>query len=132
MGGKVCPIYAAAYRETNREKLRASARLYRRTNLPKRLWQAARIRAKEKGLEFDLEIEDIIVPDVCPVLSIPLKVGDGLANWFSPSIDRIDNSRGYTKDNIMVISRRANSIKSDSTIEEMEKILEYMKNGKKA
>lgn len=45
----------------------------------------------------------------------------------SPSIDRIDNLKGYTKENIKIISHRANAIKRDASVEEVEKILKYMK-----
>jgi hypothetical protein len=37
----------------------------------------------------------------------------------SPSIDRIDPARGYIKENIWVISHRANQIKSDASHEEL-------------
>jgi hypothetical protein len=67
------------------------------------------------------------MPEVCPVLGIPLVVGDGSAKDNSPSIDRINPAGGYTKDNIRVISHRANTIKSNATIEEMEKVLAYIK-----
>jgi hypothetical protein len=42
-------------------------------------------------------------------------------------IDRIDTSKGYLKDNIKVISWRANRLKSDGTLEELEKIVNYMR-----
>lgn len=40
-------------------------------------------------------------------------------NANSPSIDRIDAKRGYTKDNIWIISKRANSIKTNTTVQEI-------------
>lgn len=83
-----------------------------------RLYWFARSRAKKKGIEFNLTVEDIEIPEVCPVLGTPMK---------SPSLDRFDNSRGYTPDNIRVISTRANMIKSDSTLEELERIVAYMR-----
>ena len=46
----------------------------------------------------------------------------------SPSIDRIDSTKGYTKDNIQIISWRANRIKNDSTPEELMQIATYMRN----
>lgn len=90
--------------------------------------KGAKGRAKRDGLEFDLEYEDIVIPAVCPVLGIPLKrnIGSGFHND-SPSIDRLDNNKGYTKDNICIISNRANLLKCDATIEELEKVIQYMK-----
>lgn len=83
-------------------------------------------RAKKKGIEFSLKLEDIIIPDFCPVLNIPLQKSDtGLASYNSPSVDRIDSTKGYTKDNIQIISWRANKLKADSTLEESFLIYQY-------
>ena len=52
----------------------------------------------------------------------------------APSIDRIDNLRGYEKNNIVVICWRCNSIKNDGTEKEHFQIaswMHYMKNGMK-
>ncbi len=82
------------------------------------MFNNARHRALRKGMEFSITLDDIVIPEFCPVLKTPME---------SPSIDRIDNSKGYTKKNICVISNRANRLKQDSTIEELEAILAYMK-----
>ena len=76
-------------------------------------------RAKVAELEHTLTIDDIIIPDYCPVLGIKLDTGDRKRKGNAPSIDRIDNSKGYTKENIMVISNKANMIKNDATIDEL-------------
>ena len=97
-----------------------------------KLFHSAKRRAKEKGLDFDLTIEDIVIPEYCPVLGVKLKPGIGIGaagasqKACSPTIDRIDNSRGYTKDNIKVISYRANLLKRDAILEEMRAIADYM------
>lgn len=65
-------------------------------------------------------------PSVCPVLRIPIICG-GSRTDNSPSLDRFDNDKGYTPENVRVISWRANRIKNDGTIEEHEKIVSYMK-----
>lgn len=87
--------------------------------------RCAKSRAKQKGLEFDLSLGDINLPEKCPILDIPLKVSEKTVSDFSPTIDRIDNSKGYVKDNVIVISFRANTIKNNSTIEELKKIIHY-------
>lgn len=100
---------------------------WRRRNVNKSMYADARKRAKKKGIEFSLLIEDIHIPEQCPVLKIPLFQGDGGRIDNSPSLDRVDNDKGYTKDNIQVISQRANALKNNGSIWEFEQIIEYMK-----
>lgn len=85
----------------------------------------ARNGAKLKNLEFNLTEDDIIVPETCPVLGIPLIANGGLNAYTNPSLDRIDNSLGYIKGNVIVISDRANRLKKDATIEELMKLSEF-------
>lgn len=85
----------------------------------------AKQRAKKAGLEFTLIEEDIVIPDLCPVFGFPLKREDKQTWFSSPSIDRIDNTKGYTKDNIIIVSRRANILKRDATTEELVKLALY-------
>lgn len=97
-------------------------------NYPHFLWSLAKQRASEKGLQFTITPSDIVIPTLCPVLLFPLVVGkNNNQNKFnSPTIDRIDNSKGYTPDNICVISYRANSLKSNATTQELTRVLAYM------
>lgn len=116
------------YYEKNKHKWKVYSKQYRQADdyQVRQLLTAAKCRAKKKGLPFDLTIEDIVIPDVCPVLGIPLTKGLTKTSHDSPSVDRIDNTKGYTKDNIKVISHRANFLKGDTSIEELKKILDYM------
>jgi hypothetical protein len=93
------------------------------------MWHAAKKRAKEKGLEFDIELSDISIPEVCPILGTALQRERGslTTTGCSPSLDRKDNSLGYVKGNVWVISHRANRLKPDATIEELEALLEFLK-----
>lgn len=125
----------------NREKIAARRnrkqeyeRLVERRNDPAQ-WLQQRLpnlrdRAKKYGFECTLEAGDFVVPEVCPVLGIPLYCGTGLRlNPNSPSIDRFDNTKGYTKENCRVISTRANLLKKDATVEEIRALLKYMEGG---
>ena len=85
----------------------------------------AKSRARRTGIEFDITEDDFEIPDICPVLKIKLKRTSKNDFTTSPSIDRIDNTKGYTKDNIMIISRRANILKKDATLEELIMIGEF-------
>lgn len=103
-------------------------REYYRNHPNKRLVQAAKVRAKRKGIEFNLTFDDIIIPDKCPVLGIELTshVNKRLQDN-SATIDRIDSTKGYTTDNVIVVSWRANRLKNDASIDEMEKIMLFYK-----
>jgi hypothetical protein len=66
-----------------------------------------------------------IAPTHCPILGIELTRGDQtLTSNFS--IDRIDNSLGYIKGNIQIISNRANRLKSDASKEELYKLAKWV------
>lgn len=101
--------------------------LYKRRPELKLLY-SARARSKKHSIPFNISIDDISIPEVCPILGIKLEKGDsGYCSPGSPTIDRFIPELGYVKNNITVISHRANTIKSNATIEEIEKILAWMK-----
>lgn len=86
------------------------------------LLETTRARAKKLGLSFDLEYEDLAPPSLCPVFGTPLVRVQPHTNGskrFSMSIDRIDSTKGYTKDNIQIISFLANVMKHDASKEEL-------------
>ena len=60
--------------------------------------------------------EDIIIPDVCPIMGTKFDRADKKT---APSIDRIVPSLGYIKGNVQVISTLANQMKWNSTREEL-------------
>ena len=93
---------------------------------------AAKCRAKKNGLEFNVTIDDITIPDICPISHITIRRNTGRGGTqHSPSLDRIDNSKGYIKGNVAVISNRANMRKSDMSLEEIERLYLYSINNKK-
>lgn len=94
-------------------------------NAIKVLLQNAKARAKRSNMEFTLTRDDVKIPDTCPVFGVTL-FREGRTTWVNaPSIDRIDNTKGYTPDNIVVVSRRANILKKDATIDELIKLAEF-------
>lgn len=93
------------------------------------LLSQAKGRAKDAGILFDLSPEDVEMPAVCPVLGIPLQKGDGKYCEGSPTLDRMDPSRGYVRGNVAVISFRANRLKNNGTAEEHERIAAWMRSG---
>lgn len=91
------------------------------------LLNQARYRARKAGEVCDVTVDDLEVPTHCPVFGIPLHYTEGGRTANSYSIDRVDNSKGYVKGNVRVISFRANQMKGDLTIPEVEALLNYMK-----
>lgn len=87
----------------------------------------ARIRARAVGVPFTITVDDIVIPTHCPILGIPLAQAHGRRGGSpnSPSLDKIEPGRGYVAGNIIVISNRANRLKSDATIEELRSIASF-------
>lgn len=139
--------YQREYRKLNRESMRASEkktyeksaetrcdhqREYRKSNLPTVMCGSAKKASKLKGLPFDLTSEYLKsiwpVDDTCPILGIKFTTAlKGCSRDASASLDRIIPSLGYTQGNVHVISFRANRIKNDSTIEELETLVNYLR-----
>ena len=117
-----------------KKKFRARQRIkmqeWRRKNPEKYLIQAARSRATMYGLRFTLKEDDIRIPTHCPILGIKLRKNIGGMKDNSVSIDRINNRKGYTPDNIVVVSLRANRLKSDASLDELKKITKFYSNRK--
>lgn len=109
------------YAKRNKEKVKqwGLTSYHRRKNDPenikKFLLKNAKARAVKKGIIFSLTEEDIFLPEICPIMKIPF---DRNTRKYGYSIDRIDSTKGYTKDNIWIISQIANAMKWDSTNEE--------------
>lgn len=121
-------------REGFKERLYEEKRKSRLNNIQNCIWAKAKQRAKKYGLDFNIDISDIQIPDICPILEVPLKYGTKGDYEYSPSIDRIDTTKGYIKGNIAIISKKANSMKNSATFEELQKfcknILRYSLNNK--
>lgn len=83
------------------------------------LWFRAKQRAKKYNLEFNITEEDIIIPSICPILEVPIILRNKGDYEYTASLDRIDNSKGYVKGNVMVISKKANSMKNSASLQEL-------------
>lgn len=83
--------------------------------------------AKRDNREFDLKYHDLELPNHCPLLGIPLKYRHQEGHSNDPdraTIDRIDSTRGYTKDNVWVISRLANTMKNCASLDQLQTFCE--------
>ena len=116
--------YARAYQAKRRESFDYRLQM---------LINASKQRAALKNLEHTLTLDELksIYPldNKCPVFGVELKFGNAGFRDNSPSIDKIDPSKGYTLDNVQVISWRANRLKADATVQELELLLSFMKQG---
>lgn len=100
-----------------------------KTNIKYDMWIMAKKRCLKSNKEFNIKPEDIPeIPLFCPILNIELirNINNFGPSDNSPSLDRIDTSKGYIIGNLKIISNRANRIKSDSTLEEIKNIYNYM------
>lgn len=84
------------------------------------MYVAAKCRSKKNGIFFDLLLDEVpAVPEKCPVLGISIEKSRIKNSENSPTIDRIIPAAGYTKNNVRIISHRANALKSNATINEL-------------
>jgi hypothetical protein len=83
-------------------------------------------RSIQKGLDFDLTVADIDVPLKCPVFGFDLHRNHKVPLFNSPSVDRVDPTKGYTKDNIQIISQLANAMKQNASPEQLLKFAEWI------
>lgn len=95
-----------------------------RANPAVQLLGSAKSRAKKYGLDFNLSRADIVVPKVCPALGIPL---DFSTKDNVPTLDRVIPAKGYVVGNVHVISWRANRVKLNASLVELQGIVEYLK-----
>lgn len=86
-------------------------------------------RAKKKNLEVFVTPDDLTVSSYCPILGIKLEVNayayGGRSN--SPSLDRKDNTKGYTKDNVWIISNLANQMKSNANPDQLRAFAKWIR-----
>lgn len=116
------------YATVHPDRIRASRSRHKLKIVPNILARVKH-RAKKRGIPFNLEPTDITIPALCPVLGLPLKRNIGGKGYHpcSPSIDRVVPAAGYIKGNVRVISARANLLKNDASIAELEAVLKDLR-----
>lgn len=96
----------------------------------KKMLRGAALRAKKSGIEFNIDLEDVVIPKNCPLLGMELRTEFGGINKCVPNsatLDRIDNNLGYVKGNVWVVSHKANTIMSYATADEIIAVGEGLK-----
>ena len=104
----------------------ATVQNWKDNNPIKHQLSAIRRNAKRANVPFNLTEDDIIVPEICPVLKIKLEKSKLCAEDYSPSIDRIIPELGYTKGNIQIISFLANKMKNSANFKELRLFAEWV------
>lgn len=132
------PIEERRKRNRLRSKKKTSDYLHecyvreRKKNPRKFILNHAKARAKAKDLDINIDIEDIVLSDICPILGIPMSFSEpvrgacGINKDNSYSLDRIEPNKGYVKGNVIVCSHRANVLKNNGSLEEHRKIVEFL------
>lgn len=136
-------IYRRGYYEQNKEKIVARQRekykdcyQQQRSELQyilRALLSKAKKRAKKASLPFDLTLEwlETMVISHCPITLQPIdwlkeEVANGMPGPNSPSIDKNKPELGYVQTNCAIVSYRGNMIKSNGTIDEHRRVVQYM------
>lgn len=126
--------YNRQWHQKNRESQREKGMAWRHASPERPLYWHAKRRARVRGIEFTITLDDVVIPKRCPILGIVLTSPKdrGLGSRCrhsasSPSLDRIDNTKGYVPGNVWVISHRANTIKSDASLRELEQLVRALR-----
>lgn len=129
--GPTCKLCRNARRRELHKKnpipLREQGRKWKRNNREKYILKKAKESAKKRNLDFSITVDDFSIPVNCPVLGMKLDLEVNERTDASPSIDRIDSNLGYIKGNVRIISWRANDLKKDASVWELELVLEDLR-----
>ena len=120
-------VRCASYKSRNPEKYKEYDRKSKSARPEFYMWLKARNRAKHRGLDFNIEVSDITIPKRCPLLGVTLKVSKGSVGRTSPTLDRKNPSLGYVKGNVWVISHKANAMKQDASLGELELLVNNLR-----
>lgn len=124
------PDSHARYME--KAKLKNASRMTKPGHRATKLTFQARKRAYEKGLPFELTndvVRDVLELGVCQLTGLPFDFSPPQTkhhNPYAPSIDRIDNTKGYTKENCRVVLISVNQSLNEYGQDVMLPILEAM------
>lgn len=106
----------------------------RAKSIGERLLSYARYRAKTRGWPEPTVTPEYIesripLDGLCPVFRVPmlLTLRDNRASHDSASIDAVVPERFYTPGNIAIMSLKANSMKSNATLEECERLCQLIR-----
>ena len=128
------------YRADNKEKIRDWKRKYRSNyfnikkytdiSMPFLSYKIGKMKERSNDVTLTAEeLLELIPKDLkCPVFGTKFSFGEG-HNWKykqnSMSVDRIDNNKGYSKDNLVIVSFKANTMKNSATLKELYQVADF-------
>ena len=117
------------YAKIGNPKALARRRELHRINPKVRGVSSSKERAKRLNIPFGFKKSKELpkIPKYCPILKMEMFVNDKVSGDNSPTLDRINNNKGYIKGNVQWISRKANQMKSNANFEEIELLYLHMK-----
>jgi hypothetical protein len=134
-----CKECQKLYRQQNKDKVATWKKDYYQQSRGtvayclRRLLYSAKTRANKSNLPFDLTMEwlETMVVSHCPITLEAIdwtkeQVVGGKLSPNSPSIDKHIPELGYVQSNCSIVSHRGNVIKSNGTIDEHRRVVQYM------
>lgn len=111
------------------ERFAAYRAKYKLSNAIGNLLRSAKQRAKKRGYEFSISRDDITIPANCPCCGGVVVVNTSTKRAFrrSPSLDRIDSTKGYIASNVAVICWNCNNLKGSATADELEMVARWVR-----
>lgn len=93
-----------------------------------RLWQNTLIHDSKRGKEHNLTVDDINrmyeeQKGLCYWFKVPLIPSENSKHPQQPSLDRLDGTKGYTKDNVVLACYSANIGRNDNSVEVWEEFI---------
>jgi hypothetical protein len=127
-----CKTCAKKYYHANKDKIKQEQRVKKQNDPLKYMLYNAKQRAKQKGLEFNLEVTDLVKNTHCPIFGIELVYGGtgktekGYGAFENAaSLDRIDPTKGYIKGNVVIVCWEANRAKAYLSIDKIMKLAKF-------
>jgi hypothetical protein len=117
----------AAYKAANPEKYKLYDAKVKAKNPTLYMWLKCRNRARAAGIPFTIKVSDIVIPTHCPLLGVALVRGKGQVSRYSPTLDKKIPKLGYVPGNVWVISHKANAMKQDASLEELELLVRNLR-----
>lgn len=116
-------IYQRDYYYRNKEAVRSRNRSWREKNRRLDAIIAVVGRAKSRGIAYDKEhMRALECPATCPILGTPISFKNSREKRHASNVasfDRINNDLGYVAGNVQIISRMANTMKSNASKDEL-------------